>query len=79
VADVRTIGIKLEINANTMLLFILVSADGSINRAGSGTLEDKEEKDRHFFIGVTDPAIHPTIFERVRSHLTEVACPRLQC
>ena len=72
VADVHAIAVNLDINSNPSL-FILVSADGSINRAGSGTLEEKETKNRHFFIGVTDPAI----FERVRSHLTEATLQRL--
>jgi hypothetical protein len=63
VADVHAFLIDLEVNGDR-LLFILLSADGSINRIGSGTLKDKN---RDMFIGVTDPAI----FERVRSHLTE--------
>jgi hypothetical protein len=63
VADVHAYVIDLEVNGDR-LLFILLSADGSLNRIGSGTLKDKN---RDMFIGVTDPAI----FERVRSHLTE--------
>ena len=63
VADVHDLLIDLEVNADR-LLFILLSADGSINRIGSGNFKDKN---RDMFIGVTDPAI----FERMRSHLTE--------
>lgn len=61
--DVHDFLIGLEVNADR-LLFILLSADGSINRIGSGNFKDKN---RDMFVGVTDPAI----FERVRSHLTE--------
>jgi len=63
VADVHAFLIDLQFNGDH-LLFILLSADGSINRIGNGTLKDKN---RNMFIGVTDP----DIFERVRSHLTE--------
>ena len=69
VADVHTIGVSLDINAEPSL-FLLLSADGSINRQGSGTLKNKN---RDLFIGKTDPAI----FESVRSHLTEAMLQRL--
>ena len=63
VADVHTIGVSLDINAERSL-FLLLSADGSINRLRSGTPKNKNPD---LFIGITDPAI----FESVRSHLTE--------
>jgi len=56
--------VDLKINENTSLLFILLGADGSINRSGSGSLRNKNND---LFIGEATPAI----FERVRSHLTE--------
>ena len=62
--DVRDIALELNINENTSLLFILLGADGSINRRGSGTLGNKN---KDLFIGKATPAI----FERVRSHVTE--------
>ena len=63
VADIHTIGITLNVNAER-LLFLLLSMDGSINRQGSGNFKNKNHD---LFIGVTDPAI----FESVRSHLTD--------
>ena len=63
VSDVDGISIRLDINAKPSL-FILLGADGSINRMGTGTVENTEHD---LFIGRTDPAI----FEAVRSHLTE--------
>jgi hypothetical protein len=72
-ADVHAIGVSLKVNAKPSL-FILVSADRSINRAGSGTLAETENKNRHFCIGVTPDT---AIFERVRSHLTEATLQRL--
>lgn len=63
VADITALSITLDINEKPSL-FILLSADGSINRLGTGTLENTE---RELFIGRTDPAI----FEAVRSHVTE--------
>ena len=64
VADVRALLIDLKINEDTTLLFIVLGADGSINRSGSGTFKNKSGD---MFIGKTDPAI----FENVRLHLTE--------
>jgi hypothetical protein len=63
VSDVDAIFIKLDINAKPSLAVVL-SADGSINRMGTGTLENTEHD---LFVGRTDPAI----FQAVRSHLTE--------
>jgi hypothetical protein len=63
--DVSGLSIILEIN-NKRSLFILLAADGSINRLGTGTLDNTENG---LFIGKTDPAI----FRAVRSQLsTEV-------
>lgn len=64
VADVQAMLVDLKINENTSLLFILLGADGSINRSGSGSLRNKNND---LFIGKATPAI----FERVRSQLTE--------
>jgi hypothetical protein len=47
------------------LLFILVSADRSINRIGSGTFGNKN---RDMFIGMTPDT---AVFQSVRSHLTD--------
>ena len=69
VADVHTMGVSLYTNAERSL-FLLLSADGSINRQGSGTLKNKNPD---LFIGITNPAI----FESVRSHLTEAMLQRL--
>jgi len=63
VADIHTIGITLEVNAER-LLFLLLSMDGSINRQGSGNFKNKNPD---LFIGVTDPVV----FKSVRSHLTD--------
>src|SRR5215813_9482921 len=63
VADIHAIAAELEVDSD-LLLFILVAADGSINRVGSGTFANKN---RGMFIGKTNQAI----FQRVRSHLTD--------
>jgi hypothetical protein len=63
VADIYTIGITLDVNAKGAL-FLMLSADGSINRQGSGTFKDMAHD---LFIGITEPAI----FYSVRSHLTD--------
>lgn len=64
VADIYTIGITLDVNAER-LLFLLLSTDGSINRQGSGTFKNKNHD---LFIGRTPD---PAIFGSVRSHLTD--------
>ena len=54
VADIHDIVVDLKVDSGT-LLFILVSADRSINRTGSGTLGNKNHD---MFIGMTpDPAM----------------------
>jgi len=63
VSDVDTIYVSLEVNAR-LSLAVLLGADGSINRMGTGTVKNTEHD---LFIGLTDPAI----FMAVRSHLTE--------
>jgi hypothetical protein len=63
VADIHDIAVGLHVGSED-LLFVLVGADGSINRIGSGTFKNKN---RDMFIGMTDPVI----FQRVRSHLTD--------
>lgn len=61
--DVAALSINLDVNEKSSL-FILLSADGTINRMGTGTLGNTEHE---LFIGRTDPAI----FEAVRSHVPE--------
>jgi len=63
VADIHDIVVGLDVDSKP-LLFILVGADGSINRIGSGNFQNKN---LDMFIGMTDPAI----FEGVRSQVTE--------
>jgi hypothetical protein len=60
--DISGLSISLEID-NKRSLFILLAADGSINRLGTGSLDNTENG---LFMGVTDPAI----FRSVRSHLS---------
>ena len=62
-SDITALSITLDINEKPSV-FIPLSEDGSINRMGTGTLENTE---RELFIGKTDPAI----FEAVRSNVTE--------
>ena len=64
VADVQAMLVDLKINENRSLLFILLGADGLINRSGSGSLRNKNND---LFIGKAAPAI----FEKVRSQLSE--------
>jgi hypothetical protein len=60
--DVRGLSITLEIN-HKRSLFILLAADGSITRLGTGALDNTENG---LFVGKTDPAI----FQAVRAHLS---------
>lgn len=60
--DVCGLSILLEIN-DTRSLLVLLAADGSINRLGTGTLENTENG---LFIGVTNPEI----FQAVRAQLS---------
>ena len=62
-SDIGALAITLDVNRKPSL-FLMLAADGTINRMGSGTLEDSGGQ---LFVGQTDPAI----FETVRSHLTE--------
>jgi len=62
IADVSGFSVALEVNGKNAL-FILLAADGSINRMGTGTLDNAEQE---LFIGITDNAV----FETVRSLLT---------
>jgi hypothetical protein len=62
IADVTGLSITLEIDGKSAL-YILLAADGSINRMGTGTLDNAEQE---LFIGIT----HTAVFEAVRSHLT---------
>jgi hypothetical protein len=63
VSDIRALTIRLDINEKPSL-FVMLAADGTVNRMGTGTLENTE---RELFIGRIDPAI----FVAVRSHVTE--------
>ena len=62
-ADIHALSIKLDVDNKSSLFFMLAS-DGTINRMGSGTMEDPGG---HLFIGKIDPAI----FEALRSQVTE--------
>jgi hypothetical protein len=68
-ADIAALSVKLDIDEKPSL-YILLSADGSITRMGTGTVKNTE---RELFIGRTDPAI----FEAVRSHLSEAMLQNL--
>jgi len=61
-AGITGISVTLDVEEKHSL-FILLAADGSINRLGTGTADNTEN---HLFIGKTKPAI----FESVRSHVT---------
>src|SRR5215475_5927081 len=62
ISEIDAFTISLDIGEQSPL-FILLAADGTINRMGTGTPENAE---RDLFIGKADHAI----FESVRSHLT---------
>jgi hypothetical protein len=62
-SDVRGLTITLDVNKQPSL-FILLGADGSINRMGTGNLQNTE---RELFIGRADPSV----FEALRSQVTE--------
>ena len=62
-SDIVAFSITLDVSEKPSL-FVLVSSDGTINRMGTGTLENTEQE---LFIGKGDPAI----FEAVRGHFTE--------
>jgi hypothetical protein len=62
-SDIGALAITLDVNRKPSL-FLMLAADGAVNRMGSGTLEDSGGQ---LFVGKTDPAI----FETVRSHVTE--------
>ena len=59
--DVTGLAITLKVEDDLSLL-VLVAADGSINRLGTGTVNNTEKE---MFIGVTDPKL----FENIRPHL----------
>jgi hypothetical protein len=63
VSDVTGISITLQVDGE-LFLFVLVASDGTTNRLGSGTFEDKNRGG--LFIGQTEAAI----FEAVRSQVT---------
>ena len=67
--DVIGISVGLEID-DKRSLYVLLGADGSINRLGTGTLDNAETG---LFIGVTSPAV----FESVRSHVSSEMWPLL--
>ena len=59
--DVTGLAITLKVEDDISLL-VLLAADGSINRLGSGTVNNTEKK---MCIGVTDPKL----FESIRPHV----------
>lgn len=66
-AEVVGIAITLKI-AETTALFVLLGADGSINRKGTGMLENAEQE---LFIGRTDPAVFTEVRERITQPLMQ--------
>lgn len=62
-SDIGAFAITLDVNHKPSL-FLMLAADGAINRMGSGTLEDSGGE---LCVGKIDPAI----FEAVRSYVTE--------
>jgi hypothetical protein len=60
--DVTGVAISLNIDED-LSLFALLSVDGSINRLGTGALNNTEKE---MFIGVTDPKL----FENLRQHIS---------
>jgi hypothetical protein len=69
ISDIGGLSITLDVNEKPSL-FILLTADGTINRMGSGTGGDAGGE---LFIGRTSAGI----FEAVRSQLTEATMQRL--
>lgn len=59
--DVTGLAITLKVEDDLSLL-VLVATDGSINRLGTGTINNTEKE---MFIGVTDPKL----FESIRPHI----------
>ena len=59
--DVTGLTITLKVEDDLSLL-VLLAADGSINRLGTGTINNTEKE---MFIGVTDPKL----FETIRAHI----------
>lgn len=59
--DVTGLAITLKVEDDLSLL-VLLAADGSINRLGSGTIHNTEKE---MFIGVADP----TLFESIRPQI----------
>lgn len=60
--DITGIGIYLKVD-DDLSLFGLLAADGSINRLGTGALNNTEKA---MFIGTTDP----NLFQRLRAQIT---------
>jgi hypothetical protein len=59
--DVTGLAITLKVEEDLSLL-VLLAADGSINRLGTGTVNNTEKE---MFIGVADP----NLFETIRPHI----------
>ncbi len=63
ISDIKTISITLEIDAK-QALFVLLSSDGTVNRLGTGAIDNKEND---LFIGVSsDP-----LFDQVKESLSD--------
>lgn len=60
--DITGIGMHLKVDAD-LSLFGLLAADGSINRLGTGALNNTEKE---MFIGITDPKL----FQSLRAQIT---------
>ncbi len=59
--DIHTVTVSLSIDETTSL-FVLLSADGSINRMGNGTLSSS---DNDMFIGVTREPLFRTFLQSI--------------
>ena len=64
--DVTGVAITHKVEEDLSLL-VLLAADGSINRLGTGTVNNTEKE---MFIGVTDPMLFETIRPYINSDVT---------
>ncbi len=67
VSDITAVSISLRIAEQTAL-FVLLAADGTVNRLGTGAV-DNEEND--LFIGVTQEPLFATLLSHFRDDLLE--------
>ncbi len=63
VSDIQAVHITLE-TGDKQSLFILIASDGTINRLGTGTVNNK---DNDLFIGIS----HEPLFNRLMAHIDD--------